>query len=228
MQRTVIRDKGNMKCFMVKIPARWAVWHHLQFQIIFDFLLVKKKQQQHSFLTLLHEIHLGMQNNTCDPGQTIKYRFRSVCFCACVCVWLCECVCVGKLPRQIVWGNLNYIDLVIYLLTLRKGHVSFSGPKSNNLCACLEWAPQGDITCSPGQGVPGEQAQLWLGQGGRGCIHNQGILLLRVSFFLTTETEAGVSVGLFLILHSPPSESCPWAPGTCWGWQHGFLGWQDP
>ena len=54
------------------------------------------------FLTLLHEIHLGMQNNRCGPGQSIKDIGSEVCVSVCVCVCVCECVCVGKLPRQMV------------------------------------------------------------------------------------------------------------------------------
>ena len=62
------------------------------FNIFFFFFWLKIK---HSFLTLLHLIHLGMQNNRCDPGQTIKDIGSEVCVSVCG-------VCVGKLPRQMV------------------------------------------------------------------------------------------------------------------------------
>lgn len=38
---------------------------------------------------------------------------------------------------------------------------------------------QGDITWSSGQGVPGRKSQLLRSPRGRGCIHDQGVLLLR-------------------------------------------------
>ena len=41
---------------------------------------------KHSFLTLLHLIHLGMHNNRCGPGQTIKDIGSEVCVSVCECV----------------------------------------------------------------------------------------------------------------------------------------------
>ena len=130
----MIRDKGNMKCFIAKIQARWAMWHHLQFKIIFIFFFLFLVKKKHSFLRLFQQIHLGMQNNRCGPGQSIKDIGSEVCVSVCVCVCVCECVCVGKLPRQMVWGNLNYINLAIYLLTMHKCMYHFQGP---NLTVCV-------------------------------------------------------------------------------------------
>ena len=67
-----------MKCFIAKIPTRWAMWHHLQFQIIFIFFFFWLSKTQ-VFLTLLHLIHPGMQNNRCGPVQSIKFIGSEVC-----------------------------------------------------------------------------------------------------------------------------------------------------
>ena len=52
-----------------------------------------------------------------------------------------------------------------------KGMYFFSGPKSNSVDVWTELqqrasSPQGDITCSPGLGIPGEGAELLLTLGG--------------------------------------------------------------
>ena len=45
-------------------------------------------------------------------------------------------------------------------------------------------SPKGDITCSPGQVLPGEGAEVLLSPGGRRYIHDQGVLLLSGIVFL--------------------------------------------
>ena len=78
---------------------------------------------------------------------------------------------------------------------------------------------QGDITCCPGQGVSGEEAELLLDPATEGTFITKGYSSSGALFFLATATEAGVSAGPFLTLPSPPSESWLWVPGPCCGMQ---------
>ena len=71
--------------------------------------------------------------------------------------------------------------------------------------------------------------ELLLVPGGRGGIHDQGVLLLRGAALLGHSNKGRCfSVGVFLILPSLLSRSWPWAPGACCGRRHGLLGRQDP
>ena len=74
----------------------------------------------------------------------------------------------------------------------------------------------------------GRELRYYSAQAAEGTSMTKGFSSLVALFSLATVREVGVSVGLFLILPSPPSESWPWAPGACCQWWNRLFGQQDP
>ena len=76
---------SNVTSSLVSDNLHFLPFFYFFFFFFFFFFWLKIK---HSFLRLFQQIHLGMQNNRCGPGQTIKDIGSEVC------VYVRVCMCV--------------------------------------------------------------------------------------------------------------------------------------